>query len=93
MTVVLGEYLRSGLSASGATRKRIRVSFFLLLKKTVVQPSMISVFSQRLHAAARRAIGRFFLYEDNILCSLGHFILPAYVYAVAVCGAGWPLNV
>lgn len=64
MTVVLGESLRSGPSASGATRKRSRVSFFLLLKKTVVQPSMISVFSQRLHAAARRAIGRFFLYED-----------------------------
>lgn len=61
--MVLGN-LCGAVSLHQALREKKLSLFFLLLKKTVVQPSMKSVFSQRLHAAARRAIGRFFLYED-----------------------------
>lgn len=44
-----------------------------------------------MHAEARRAIGRFFLYSDinKLVCCSEQSILPAHVYAVAVCGAGF----
>ena len=66
-------------------------SLFFPSFEDVVQPSVNSVFSQRLHAEARRAIGRFFLYSDinKLVCCSEQSILPAHVYAVAVCGAGF----
>lgn len=67
------------------------MSLFFPSFEDVVQPSVNSVFSQRLHAEARRAIGRFFLYSDinKLVCCSEQSILPAHVYAAAVCGAGF----
>lgn len=56
MTVVLGN-LCGAVSLHQALREKE-------VESLSFRTSMKSVFSQRLHAAARRATGRFFLYED-----------------------------